>query len=133
LVASQVRSLQAQHLTDVAVSDQHVVKPWFNGKVDFAPPVPDLGDLGFALAGGRLDYVDRHLAAVVVYRRRQHVINVFVWRSAPPRLPPASLSRRDGYNLVHWSAGGLEFWAVSDVNGEELQRFRAAFVQRSQL
>lgn len=133
LVASHVRSLLAGHLTDVAVSDQHVVKPWFNGKVQFAPPVPDLADLGFALIGGRLDYLDRHLAAVVVYRKRQHVINLFVWRSAAPRLPLGDLSRRDGYNLLHWSAGGLDFWAVSDVNGEELRRFRSAFVQRSQL
>jgi anti-sigma factor RsiW len=133
LVASHVRSLLPGHLTDVSVSDQHVVKPWFNGKVDFAPPVPELGDLGFPLAGGRLDYVDRHLAAVVVYRRRQHVINLFVWRGVPPRLPLGELSRRDGYNVLHWSADGLEFWAVSDVNGAELQRFRSAFAQRSQL
>lgn len=133
LVASHVRSLLAGHLTDVAVSDQHVVKPWFNGKVDFAPPVPDLTDLGFTLVGGRLDYVDRRLAAVVVYRRRQHVINLFVWRSAAPRLPlpPGDSRRRDGYNLLHWSADGLEFWVVSDVNSDELQRFRSAFVQRS--
>jgi anti-sigma factor RsiW len=72
------------------------------------------------------------LAAVLVYRRRQHVINLFVWRSAPPRLPFGALRPRAGYNLVHWTAGGLEFWAVSDVNGEELQRFRSAFAQRSQ-
>jgi anti-sigma factor RsiW len=129
LLASHKRSLLPDHLTDVAVSDQHLVKPWFNGRVDFAPPVPDLGDAGFTLAGGRLDYINNRVVAVVVYHRRLHVINVFIWPGAAPRLAPQRVSRRDGYGLMHWQSGDLQFWAVSDVDNAELQRFQAAFVQ----
>ncbi|HEX5377020.1 MAG TPA: anti-sigma factor [Phenylobacterium sp.] len=131
LVASHVRSLQANHLIDVATSDRHVVRPWFNGKIDFAPPVPDLTDQGFPLAGGRLDYADGRTVAAVVYRRRAHVINLFVmphraaaWSLARPRTPP-------GYSVVTWTRGGLDYWAVSDVEGAELEAFHKAFEARA--
>ena len=130
LVADHVRSLLASHLTDVATSDRHVVKPWFNGRIDFAPPVLELADQGYPLAGGRLDYVKGKVVAALVYRRRQHVINLFVWpEHGHP--PSAGETRRDGYTLVRWSRGGLEFWAVSDIDAADLEAFRHAFIARS--
>ena len=125
LVEAQVRSLQAQHLMDVVTSDRHTVKPWFNGRIDFAPPVVDLTAQGYALAGGRLDHIDGHPAAAVVYRRRAHVINLFVW---PGAAPPAPLTEtREGYTLIRWGQGGLVFWAVSDVDRADLEGFQKAF------
>jgi anti-sigma factor RsiW len=115
--------LQAAHLTDVQTSDQHVVKPWFNGKLDFAPPVIELKDQGFPLAGGRLDYIGGRAVAAVVYRRGRHVINLFVWPDE--RGGPGNGRSRDGYGLRHWRAGGLTFWAVSDVNPADLSLFEA--------
>lgn len=123
LVSDHVRSLLADHLMDVPTSDRHTVKPWFDGKVAFAPAVIDLADKGFPLAGGRLDYVRQQRAAAIVFHRRLHVINVFVWpASASDRI--ALDQSREGYNLVHWSAGGLNYWAVSDLDPVELRQFR---------
>jgi anti-sigma factor RsiW len=131
LVASHVRSLMANHLTDVATSNRHVVKPWFNGKVDIAPPVPELTDQGFPLVGGRLDYVDGHVAPAIVYSRRLHTVNLFVW-PADGQVPAGTrVVRRDGYSLVEWAQGGLRFAAVSDIDPGELKEFEAAYVAHS--
>jgi anti-sigma factor RsiW len=123
VVANHVRSLQANHLTDVPSSDRHTVKPWFKGRVDFAPAVPDLSDHNFALAGGRLDYLDGRPVVALIYRRREHVINLFLWPAlrTPDRDPLPSA--RQGYNLLHWVAGEMNAWAVSDLNAEELREF----------
>jgi len=126
LVDTHVRSLLPGHLLDVQSSDRHTVKPWFAGKADIAPAVVDLSDKGFPLLGGRLDYVDGHTAAALVYGRRQHTINLFVWRAAPADPSDGSFAVR-GYSLVHWTNGGLSYWAVSDAAGSELEAFRQAY------
>jgi anti-sigma factor RsiW len=129
LVSDHVRSLLAAHVTDVATSDRHVVKPWFNGRIDFAPPVPELAPQGFPLVGGRLDYLEGRVVAAIVYRRRLHTINLFV-RPASARVAPGGFAaRRHGYSLVRWVRGELEYWAVSDVDTSDLEAFRDAFTR----
>src|SRR4051794_94884 len=123
LVASHVRSMLADHLTDVASSDQHTVKPWFGGKLDLSPPVVDLTTQGFPLVGGRLDYLERRPVAALVYRRNQHVINLFVWPQRAGVLPVGGPTELQGYNIRHWQEGDLTFWAVSDVNADDLVTF----------
>jgi anti-sigma factor RsiW len=128
LADAHVRSLLADHLVDVPTSDRHVVRPWFNGRIGFAPPpAPDLAAQGFPLIGGRLDYADGRPIAALVYRRRAHVINLFVLPArrglALPRLGPA----RGGYAMLHWTDKGLDYWAVSDAEPGELNGFREAF------
>lgn len=130
LIADHVRSLQVAHLTDVETSDQHVVKPWFSGKLDFSPPVIDLKDQGFPLTGGRLDYLDHRAVAALVYRRGRHVINLFV-RPAAAEVTSPAVQSIDGYTLRHWRAGGMAFWAVSDVNPADLAAFEADLRARS--
>jgi mycothiol system anti-sigma-R factor len=133
LIAGHIRSLQADHLTDVATSDQHTVKPWFMGKVNVSPPVVDLAKRGFPLAGGRLDYIQGREAAVLVYRRRQHIINLFVSPSSDMGDTPPESSTHQGYNLLHWTRDGLGFWAVSELNRPELRQFADLYaVQTSQ-
>ena len=128
LVDAHVRSLLPNHLLDVESTDRHTVKPWFAGKTDVAPRVVDLSDKGFPLLGGRLDYVDGHSAAVLIYGRRLHKINVFVWRTSgdEPRNGPFEVR---GHSLLHWTDGGLSYWAVSDAAEPELEAFRNAYVQ----
>jgi anti-sigma factor RsiW len=123
IVASHVRSLQVAHLVDVVTSDRHTVKPWFAGRIDFSPPVIDTSPAGFVLAGGRLDYLDGRPVAAIVYRRRQHVINLLVWPGPGSSGPTAET--RDGYNMLHWTSGGMVHWAVSDLNAAELGQFQA--------
>jgi anti-sigma factor RsiW len=127
LVSSHVRSLQPGHLTDVQTTDRHIVKPWFNGRIDFSPPVPELADQGFPLAGGRLDSIDGKTVAAIVYHRRQHTVNLFVW-------PSAGGSERsfvkDGFAVTEWSRNGLRYAAVSDIAPAELRQFETLFEQR---
>lgn len=123
MVSAHLRSLQAGHLTDVLSTDQHTVKPWFNGKLDVAPPVIDLTAQGFTLVGGRLDYIDARALGAVVYRRRQHVINLFVAQTADTVHRPPRTETMQGFNCRHWSNRGLNFWAVSDLGADELAEF----------
>ena len=119
VVATHVRSLITNHLTDVASSDQHTVKPWFNGKLDFAPPVMDLEAQGFPLAGGRIDYVNGRPIAALLYRHRQHWVSVFIWPDQHVVISaPRSFSKR-GYDITQWSTDGLIFSVVSDIAAKE--------------
>jgi len=125
VVAAHVRSLQAEHLMDVPSTDQHTVKPWFAGKLDFAPEVDDLSAAGFTLAGGRLDYLDGRAVAALIYRRRLHTINVFTWPTGRADESPRRESVQ-GFNVVHWVRHGMNWWAVSDLAADELAQFPTA-------
>jgi anti-sigma factor RsiW len=123
VISSHVRSLLAAHLLDVPSSDQHTVKPWFDGKLKFSPPVRDFADQGFRLIGGRLDYINGREVAALVYQRRLHIINLFIWPLESGRNTAAESFTKDGYNVSHWERDGFEFWAVSDVSAEDLRAF----------
>lgn len=127
VVSAHLRSLQAGHLIDVVSTDQHTVKPWFNGKLDVSPPVVDLTTQGFTLVGGRLDYVDARALGAVVYRRRQHIINLFVSQTANTEHRAAKIETVQGFNIRHWSERGLNYWAVSDLGQDELAEFGDKF------
>ena len=127
VVSAHLRSLQAGHLTDVETSDQHTVKPWFNGKLDVAPPVIDLTAQGFTLIGGRLDYINGQPVASIVYRRRKHVINLFVAQPLGTAVRSAKDETVQGFNIRHWSESGLDLWAVSDIDAGELDEFGQKF------
>jgi anti-sigma factor RsiW len=123
MTTAHIRSLMVDHLTDVNSTDQHTVRPWFDGHVDFAPPVIDLGAQDFALVGGRLDYVAERPVAVLVYKRRRHIINLFMFPNQSQPHQPDGSTVKQGYNLIHWDKAGIAFWAVSDMNMGELKEF----------
>jgi len=123
LIDAHIRSLQPGHLTDVASTDQHTVKPWFNGKLDVSPPVIDLTAQGFTLIGGRLDYLDARAIGAVVYRRRQHIINLFVAQTPNIERRAAKTETIQGFNIRRWSDRGLNYWAISDLGADELDEF----------
>lgn len=126
VVSSHIRSMQPQHLMDVVSTDQHTVKPWFSGKLDFSPHVKDLANEGFPLVGGRLDALDGHTVAALVYRRHLHVINLYQWPlSAPDAAPDVAQWR--GYTVIRWTNEHMRFVAVSDISEGELQQFVLAF------
>ena len=119
---NHVRSLMADHLSDVASTDQHTVKPWFTGKLDYAPPVQDFANRGFALVGGRIDYLDHRAVAAMVYRHQGHVINAFAWPVAQSNSVGEQRTRR-GFNMIEWNAEGLQYWLVSDLGMDDLTQF----------
>ncbi|MGE0258703.1 MAG: anti-sigma factor [Alphaproteobacteria bacterium] len=123
IVAGHIRAMQPGHLEDVVSSDRHTVKPWFDGRLDFTPPVKDFADRGFPLRGGRLDYVAGHPVAALVYQRDKHIIDLFVWPARDNPAPPPATAEHRGYNVVHWTQDGMAFWAVSDVELNQLRDF----------
>jgi anti-sigma factor RsiW len=127
VISAHLRSLQAGHLTDVVSTDQHTVKPWFSGKLDVAPPVIDLTAQGFTLIGGRLDYIDARAIGAIVYKRRLHVINLFVAQTANTERHAAKITALQGFNIRRWSDRGLNYWAVSDLAADELAEFGEKF------
>ena len=131
VISSHVRSLLATHLLDVPSTDQHTVKPWFDGKIKFSPPVRDFADQGFRLIGGRLDYINGREVAALVYQRRLHIINLFIWPSESSPTTAAESFAKDGYNVLHWNRDGFEFWAVSDVSAGDLRAFADLEMQQS--
>jgi len=129
VVSSHVRALMGEHLFDVRSTDQHTVKPWFLGKLDFSPPVTDLAQAGFPLTGGRLDYVAGRPAAALVYARGQHTINVFVWPQPSDAVGSSDARTLRGFHLRHWTREGMSYWVVSDVNDADLDQFVHALQQ----
>lgn len=127
LIDAHVRSLQPGHLEDVQSSDQHTVKPWFDGKLDFVPPVTDYAEQGFPLLGGRLDIINGHSVAALVYGRRKHIINVFVWPYHEKEPPVVSSGSRQGYNWLTWQSGDMAFCAISDAATTNLQELKSLF------
>jgi anti-sigma factor RsiW len=123
IVSGHVRSMMVSHLSDVISTDQHTVKPWFEGKLDFAPSVKDLTESGFPLVGGRLDYIDSRPVAALNYQRGKHMINVFEWPTSQVSTTLPKLITRRGYQLYHWTKNGMNFWAISDLNAADLQKF----------
>ena len=132
MVSNHVRSLQLEsHRMDVISSDQHTVKPWFDGKLDFAPPVKDFSSQGFPLLGGRLEYLNNRAVAALIYQRQKHYINLYIWPAEQSNATSEVGTKRQGYNLLHWTNLGMNYWAVSDLNGVELHEF-ARLAQQAQ-
>jgi anti-sigma factor RsiW len=132
IVSNHVRSLQLEtHRADVISSDQHTVKPWFDGKLDFAPPVKDFSSQGFPLIGGRLEYLNNRAVAALIYQRQKHYINLYIWPAEQSNASREVATKHQGYNLLHWSNAGMNYWAISDLNAVELHEF-ARLVQEAQ-
>jgi anti-sigma factor RsiW len=127
VVSDHIRALQPGHLMDVVSTDQHTVKPWFDGRLDFAPPVKDLKPQGFPLVGGRLDYLDNKKVAALIYQRRQHLIDLYAWPDSGHLDHGPTEGSRSGYNYQHWSDDGMAFWAVSDLAPDQLTEFVTLF------
>lgn len=124
VISSHVRSLMAEHLTDIRSTDRHTVKPWFSGRLDFSPPIHDLAPHGFVLVGGRLDYVNHRQVAALVYQYRKHIINLFIWPAAgDTSATNFDVSRWQGYAAYEWTQAGMRFWAVSEINENDLSQF----------
>jgi len=124
VVSSHARSLMVDHLSDVVSTDQHTVKPWFTGKLDFAPTVYDFAAQGFPLVGGRLDYLNQRPVAAMAYRRHQHVLNLFVWPDTTHRDVPRKVLTKQGFHLMRWTQDAMQYWVVSDLNVQELGEFQ---------
>lgn len=133
VVSSHARSLMANHLSDVISTDQHTVKPWFSGKLDFAPTVYDFAQQGFPLIGGRLDYLNQRPVAALAYRHRQHVLNLFVWPDATHRDGLRKTSTRQGFHLIHWTRAGMGYWLISDMNAQDLNEFQGLLSEQIEL
>lgn len=132
VLSNHVRALQLEsHHIDVISEDPHTVKPWFDGKLDFAPPVKDFSSQGFPLLGGRLEYLNNRAVAALVYQRQKHYINLYIWPAEQSSAASEVADKRQGYNLLHWTNSGMNYWAVSDLNGVELHEF-ARLVQEAQ-
>lgn len=128
VIAGHARSVLTNHLTEVASADQHTVKPWLSSKLDFSPPATDLTAAGFPLIGARLDYVNSRPVAALVYRHRQHVINLFIWPDAKAGTPASmQASAKQGFNLLHWNNAGMAFWAISDLNSADIRKFAETY------
>ncbi len=132
IVSNHVRSLQLEtHHVDVISEDPHTVKPWFDGKLDFAPPVKDFSSQGFPLIGGRLEYLNNRAVAALIYQRQKHYVNLYIWPAEQSNAASEVATKRQGYNLLHWTNSGMNYWAASDLNGVELHEF-ARLVQEAQ-
>lgn len=129
LVADHVRALQMGTITDVVSTDRHTVKPWFQGRLDYAPPVFDLAPGGFPLMGGRIEHVRGSVVATLAYTRNRHVVDVFVWPSTAHQAPMRSM--RKGFNVVHWADGSMQYWAVSDLERAEIERFATLWLEQA--
>jgi anti-sigma factor RsiW len=128
LVGRHVRALQVGPLTEVVSTDRHTVKPWFQGRIDFAPPVPDLASDGFPLLGGRIEHVRGQVVATLAYAHNRHMIDVFIWPTDEQRTPVRTVQR--GFNVVHWADGSMQYWAVGDLDHEEIEAFTRHWQER---
>jgi anti-sigma factor RsiW len=121
---SHARSLMQNHLSDVVSTDQHTVKPWFTDKLDYSPTVYDFAPEGYALLGGRLDYMSQRPVAAMAYQHKKHLLNLFVWPDKEHNNAPQVNSSRQGYQMIHWTQDGMRYWLISDVNAQDLGDFK---------